>query len=144
MLQWKWIKIINQTKKTKMKLLLLTLVTVLTATVAFGQHYKTLGAEQYAKNINGQYVLTGRDLNYDASWTFLSDNTFTCFRDGSNSGNYKITKKVKAGNKTTYTISLYGMMEIKLIVEGNKLTWLEGADNETKIVYRIIKVEKAD
>lgn len=110
---------------------------------AFGQQYKTQGIEQYQKNINGQYVLTGRALSYDATWTFYSDNTFHCYKEGSNCGDYD-TKKTKSGNKTTYSFMIFGSYPAKITIEGNKLTYYEGEDFETKMVYRIVKVEKAE
>jgi len=125
-----------------MKFLTLTAIILLCATVVFGQSYKTKGIEQYQKNINGKFVLTNRVLSYEATWTFYSDNTFHCYKEGQNCGDYKIDKKTKVGNKTTYTINLYGL-DVKIIVEGNLVTWIEGEDGENKNDYRIIKTEKA-
>ncbi len=126
-----------------MKLLTLTAMILFCSILAFGQRYKTKGIEHYQKNINGKYVLINRVLNYEAEWTFYSDNTFHCYKEGQNCGDYKIDKKTKVGNKTTYTINLYGL-DVKIVVEGTLLTWIEGEDGETKNVYRIIKTEKAE
>lgn len=126
-----------------MKLLTLTAIALLITVFVFGQRYKTIGIEQYQKNINGKFVLINRVLSYEAAWTFYSDNNFHCYKDGQNCGDYKIVKKTKVGNRTTYIVDFY-VLDVKIIIEGNLLTCIEGEDGETKNVYRIIKTEKAE
>jgi len=126
-----------------MKKILFLVTFLLTTVITYAQRYKTIGIEQYQKNLKGQYVLTARVLNYQAEWTFYSDNTFHCYKEGENCGDYKIQKKTKVGNKTTYTLDLYGH-EVKMVIAGNLFSWIEGEDNETKNVYRIVKVLKAE
>lgn len=110
---------------------------------ALGQKYQTQGIEQFEKDINGQYVLTGRALSYDATWTFYSDNYVHIYKDGSNVGDYD-TKKTKVGAKTIYSFLIFKVYPAKITIESNKLTYYEGKDFETRMVHRIVKVEKAE
>ena len=123
-----------------MRKLLLTIVVSFIATISFAQHYKTLGLEQYKKNLSGKYQLINRALGYSAEWTF-SDKEFTCYRDGQNCVPKDIKKKTKVGAKTTYIID-FGFMDVTITIANGYLTWIEGEDNEDKMVYRIIKTEK--
>ena len=124
-----------------MRKFLLTFAVSFIATVSFAQHYKTLGLEQYKKNLSGKYQMTNRALGYSAEWTF-TDKEFTCYRDGQNCEPKDIKKKTKVGDKTIYVID-FGFMDVTVTIAKGYLTWIEGEDNEDKIVYRIIRTEKA-
>ena len=89
-----------------MKIILIALFLVVSSTDLFGQRYKTLGIAQYQKDLTGKYRLINKILDYEAAWSFNTDNTYHCYQNWENCGDYPILKKTKVGAKVTYLIKM--------------------------------------